>query len=142
MKKLLGALFLNLVVSTSVFADTAIPWTKEGCESVKGTWITAHAATDSGCDANHCNGHNFCRSQVGMNWFSALIWCKAIGRQLANVETACPRGLASGGSCANLYSVSVRHADFWMEPKSYALINGGTSITQWGAMGGFVALCE
>ena len=37
-----------------------------------------------------------------MNWFSALIWCKSIGRELADVETACPNGLASGVTCANL----------------------------------------
>ena len=101
MKRFLGILFLSLVISTSAQAVTTIPWTKEGCESVKGTWITSHAATDSGCDAAHCNNRNFCRSNVQMSWFSALIWCQSIGRTLTDVETACPNSL-SNNTCANL----------------------------------------
>ncbi|MBP5343717.1 MAG: hypothetical protein J6Y85_01390, partial [Alphaproteobacteria bacterium] len=66
-----------------------------------GTWITAHSATDEGCDAAHCNGLNFCRSAQKMNFFSALIWCKSIGHKLTDVETVCPNGLASGQTCAN-----------------------------------------
>ena len=109
MKKLnfaiFGALMLTCLV-TRAFAETIIPWTKEGCESVKGTWITAHSPTDDGCDTNHCNGLNFCKSNVDMNWWSALIWCKSIGRELTDLETACPNGLSSGNTCANLTSIS------------------------------------
>ena len=105
MKKLnfivLGTL-LAISLATQAFAETTIPWTKEGCESVKGTWITAHSPDDDGCDAAHCNGLSFCRSIQEMNWFSALIWCKSIGRELTDPETACPNGFASGGACANL----------------------------------------
>ena len=108
MKKLnfviFGALMLTCLV-TRAFAETTIPWTKAGCESVKGTWITAHSATDDGCDAAHCNGLNFCTLNVnnnGLNWWSALIWCKSIGRELASIEDACPNGLAGSGICANL----------------------------------------
>ena len=93
---------LVLMVAGQVYAETTIPWTKEGCESVKGTWITAHSATDEGCDAAHCNGKNFCRSAQQMNWWSALIWCKALGRELTDLETACPNGLSSGNVCPNL----------------------------------------
>jgi len=106
MRKLLGVLFLSLAVSHSVLADTNIPWTKEGCESVKGTWITAHSPSDPGCDANHCNGLNFCRGPKGINWWSALIWCKSIGHRLADIETMCPNGLSSGMSCANLNGIT------------------------------------
>ena len=102
MKRFLGALFLSVILAKTAFAVTTIPWTKEGCESVKGTWITAHSAGDSGCDAAHCTGQNFCKSNVAMNWFSAVIWCQSIGRQLADIETACPKGLSSGTTCANL----------------------------------------
>ena len=106
MKKLnfaiLGTCLLT-ALTTRALAETTIPWTKEGCESVKGTWITAHSPDESGCNANHCNGRNFCRSNVMMNWWSALIWCKSIGRELTDIETACPRGLSSS-SCANLKS--------------------------------------
>ncbi|MBP5344197.1 MAG: hypothetical protein J6Y85_03905 [Alphaproteobacteria bacterium] len=102
MKKNIILLALSLTFATAAHAETTIPWTKEGCESVQGTWITAHSSTDSGCDAAHCNGKNFCRSNVKMNWFSALIWCHSIGRELTDLETACPNGLASGNTCANL----------------------------------------
>ena len=53
MNKILGVFFLSLVISTSAQAVTTIPWTKEGCESVKGEWITAHSPDDDGCDAAH-----------------------------------------------------------------------------------------
>ena len=102
MKKYIGILFISLTLSRTAMADTNIPWTKEGCESVKGTWVTAHSATDEGCDAAHCNGKNFCKSNINMNWWSAVIWCKSIGHQLADIETACPNGLSSGKTCANL----------------------------------------
>ena len=105
MKKFLGALFLSLAVSHSALAGTNIPWTKEGCESVKGTWITAKSATDAGCDAAHCNGLSFCRSPQGMNWWSAVIWCQSIGHQLADIEVACPNGRSSGNTCANLSGI-------------------------------------
>jgi len=103
MKRFLGVLFLSVILAKSAFAVTTIPWTKEGCESVKGEWITAHSPTDEGCDAAHCNGLNFCRSvNVAMNWWSAVIWCRSLGRELVDLETACPKGLASSGTCANL----------------------------------------
>ena len=103
MKRLLGVLVLSLAVSHSALAVTTIPWTKEGCESVKGTWVTAHSPTDAGCDEAHCNGLNFCRSQNNqMNWWSAMIWCKSIGHKLVDLETACPGGLVQDRTCANL----------------------------------------
>ena len=95
----LGAI---LSISTHVWSETTIPWTKEGCESVQGTWITAHAPTDAGCDANHCNGINFCMGPKDTNLWSAIIWCKSIGRELTDLETACPNGLASSYTCENL----------------------------------------
>jgi len=105
MKKLLGVLFLSMILAKSAFAGTTIPWTKEGCQSVKGTWITARSATDSGCDAAHCNGMNFCRGPVAMNWFSAMIWCQSIGHKVASWANACP-GMPTGSApCANLNGV-------------------------------------
>ena len=109
MKKLNFVIFgalLAISLTTQALAETTIPWTKEGCESVKGTWITAHSATDEGCDTAHCNGRNFCAyggtKTMNMNWWSALIWCQSIGRELTDIETACPNGIASSSSCANL----------------------------------------
>ena len=118
--------FLSLILSHSAMAVTNIPWTKEGCESVKGKWVTAHSATDSGCDAAPCNGRNFCRSSMTMNWWSALIWCKSIGRELTDIETACPNGLNSGRTCANLKD---RMEDQWAQDISTSSSHSSFRIT-------------
>ena len=103
MKKYIEILGLGLILSCSAMADTTIPWTKEGCESVKGTWITAHSATDSGCDAAHCNGKSFCISGIRMNWWSGLIWCQSIGHQLTSFANLCPNTPVDGSMvCANI----------------------------------------
>ncbi|MBP5344059.1 MAG: hypothetical protein J6Y85_03195 [Alphaproteobacteria bacterium] len=90
MKKNIFVLALSLTFATAAHAETTIEWTQAGCQSVGGTWITAHSASDEGCDAAHCNGLNFCKSTAYMNWFSALIWCKSIGRNLADANHVCP----------------------------------------------------
>ena len=134
MKKLNFAIFgalLTISLATQALADTTIPWTKEGCESVKGTWITAHLPTDDGCDAAHCNGMNFCRSSQKMNWWSALIWCKSIGRELTDIETACPKAISSSSICQNLYGPN--KTDFWTttpasSDMTYKLGNSGREI--------------
>ena len=134
MKKLNFVIFgalLAISLATRALAETTISWTKEGCESVKGTWITAHSPTDDGCDAAHCNGRNFCRSSQQMNWFSALIWCKSIGRELTDIETACPNAMASSSICQNLYGPN--KSDFWTttpasSTASYKLGRGGQDV--------------
>jgi len=102
MKKLLGIMALSLLLAEPVSAEMTIPWTKAGCESVNGNWITARSPTDEGCDANHCNGEHFCMSKQTMNWWSALIWCQWIGRELSDIETACPHSLSARRACVNL----------------------------------------
>ena len=94
-------LAMTLILAHSALAEITIPWTKEGCESVKGTWITAHSPTDEGCDAAHCNGKTFCRSNVAMTWFNALIWCQSIGHKLVSFEHLCP-GITITGPCTNI----------------------------------------
>ena len=138
-----AVLSATLLMSISVSAETTIPWTKAGCESVKGTWITAHFSTDSGCDANHCNGKNFCRSNVQMNWFSALIWCHSIGRELTDLETACPNGLASGNTCANLKD-KVPNNQITATPsgnKMYAIGYNGARVVEQAKKDSQYALC-
>ena len=105
MKKNIFLLALGLTFATMAHAETIIEWTKAGCQSVGGTWITAHNASDEGCDAAHCNSLNFCQSPQKMNFFSALIWCKSIGRNMVSFANLCP-GIPSGwnsatGACAN-----------------------------------------
>ena len=107
MKKLNFAIFGALMLTcltTRALAETTIPWTKAGCESVKGTWITAHLPDDDGCDTAHCNGMNFCKSAQNMNWFSALIWCQSIGHKLVEFSSACPGSIPDvrASTCANL----------------------------------------
>ena len=113
MKKYIGILGLSLILSYSALADTTIPWTKEGCESAKGIWITAHTATDEGCDVNHCNGLNFCKSNTNaLDWWNALIWCQAIGHKLADAESACPNAISGNSNCPNLGIPRVSY-EFW-----------------------------
>jgi len=151
MKASFGVLFLSLVLSHTVIAGTNIPWTKEGCESVKGTWVTAHSPTDDGCDAAHCNGLHFCRSNVSMNWWSAMIWCKSIGHKLVDLETACPGGLVQDRTCANL----CHKISGWSWTNQEAEVPGSTralfndacaianrNITGNGPLGLKVAICE
>ncbi|MBP5343954.1 MAG: hypothetical protein J6Y85_02645 [Alphaproteobacteria bacterium] len=110
MKKNIFVLALSLTFATAAHAETTIEWTKAGCESVGGTWITAHSPTDSGCDAAHCNGLNFCQSPQKMNWFSALIWCKSIGHKLVSFEHLCPgipTAANDNGPCTNIKSRGV-----------------------------------
>ena len=102
MKRNFVLLIISLIIAHSAAAEMTIPWTKEGCESVDGNWITAHSPNDEGCDSNHCNGKNFCMSKPTMNWWSALVWCNWIGRELADVETACPHSLSARRACINL----------------------------------------
>ena len=106
MKKNLILLILSLFFIPKALAETTIPWTKEGCESVKGAWLTAHSATDPDCDSAHCNGINFCGSPVKVSWFSALTWCKSIGHKLASFDSMCPGNLVINGSiCQNLKGI-------------------------------------
>ncbi|MBP5344232.1 MAG: hypothetical protein J6Y85_04080, partial [Alphaproteobacteria bacterium] len=107
MKKNIFVLALSFTLATVAHAETTIEWTEAGCQSVGGTWITAHNASDSGCDAAHCNGRNFCRSPNPMNWFSALIWCKSIGRTLADFNHVCPgTPFVDKQICANMKGLS------------------------------------
>ena len=139
MKKLNFAIFgalLAISLTTQALAETTIPWTKEGCESVKGIWTTANKATDTdkGCDANHCNGLNFCQSPVRLNWWSALIWCKSIGHKLVELETACPNGLSASFSCANLKGRLMDSGSSATQmpggiSNSYLVLNNGTIST-------------
>ncbi|MBP5344277.1 MAG: hypothetical protein J6Y85_04320 [Alphaproteobacteria bacterium] len=112
MKKNIFVLAFSLTFATAAHAETTIDWTQAGCESVGGTWITAHSATDEGCDAAHCNGMHFCRSPNYMNWFSALTWCKGIGRNLVDFYHICP-GVSpethtNAGACANAYGIDTQ----------------------------------
>ena len=65
-----------------------------------GTWVTSRKATDSGCTASTCNEKTFCVSDSGMNWWSAMAWCKANGMQLASFDSVCPETVRSG-TCQN-----------------------------------------
>ena len=84
----------------------AAPAMAETCENNGGTLITAHAATDPGCDSKTCNGKTFCKSDKAMNWWSAFAWCESQGRTLAEFSKMCP-GVSQApanttGDCPNL----------------------------------------
>ncbi len=51
------------------------------------------------------NGHEYCRSNKRMNWWSAYTWCKANGLHMVSIYEICPGWDGSMGSgCSNLNS--------------------------------------
>ena len=61
------------------------------------------------------NGHSYCISSRGMNWWSAYQWCEAQGRRFATPSEACDYNgeVWSGGRCWNLQGVSLSGAWIW-----------------------------
>ena len=112
MKKILLATVIALVTAVPVMAAC------EGGREVKG----------------------FCISNIGLNWWSAVNWCKANGRHLATMYEICPDwdGKASSWRCSSFFDSSfagsawtatVKDADFsfifWLH--SGAVSYGGRS---------------
>ena len=85
----------------------AAPTMAQTCNG--GTLVPSHKTTDEGCDGNTCNGHIFCKSDKGMNWWSAFAWCESQGRKLADTATMCPNRSPvaddTAGGCPNLQGV-------------------------------------
>ena len=99
MKKKIVFLMCVLAMVTPVMAEPT-------CEGHGGKLITAHKATDEGCSDKTCNGHEFCKSDKPMNWWSAFTWCESQGRKLADFSVMCP-GVSQTpanmtGDCPNL----------------------------------------
>ncbi len=74
------------------------------------------------------NGHVYCQSNDGMNWWSAYTWCEAQGRHLATMYEVCPEwdGSTGGGKSCNMnsfsnnqynWSATARNTDeaFWLD---------------------------
>ena len=148
MKKLNFAIFGTLMLTclaTQALAETTIPWTKEGCESVKGTWITAHSATDEGCSVTSCNGMNFCKAPITMNWFNALIWCQSIGHKLATFSNLCPRVTGPNTStCTNIAGISTGWAwsDIWENNSLQVNLSSGKVEHDKRTWNGGAVVCE
>ena len=51
---------------------------------------SAHAKCDGGTEIKNSVGKTFCQSNIGLNWWSALSWCKANGLHLATMYEMCP----------------------------------------------------
>ena len=73
---------------------TSVMATEPTCEDHGGTTITAN------------NGTTFCKSDKGMNWWSAFTWCESQGRSLAEFSKMCGNVSQSPsnteGDCPNL----------------------------------------
>lgn len=66
---------------------------------------SAHAATcEGGKLVTGNNGHEYCQSNNGMNWWRAYTWCEAQGRHLATMYEICPTwdGTTGDGKCPNV----------------------------------------
>lgn len=119
MKKIVLLIGLSLLLSTNGYASCA-----------EGTEITG------------VNGHVYCRSNIPLNWYSALAWCDAHGRTLATIEQMCDvdetqkwDGNVGNDKCLNIignYSASNRvwTATVWPESSNSfaaALSSGNVS---------------
>lgn len=65
---------------------------------------SAYAKCDGGTQITNSAGTTFCKSNVTMNWWSSLVWCKANGMHLASMYELCPTwdGTSGSGKCAEL----------------------------------------
>ncbi len=59
------------------------------CMSMMAFSSPALAACKEGEEFTGKNGHTYCVSKVGVNWWSAFTWCEAQGRRLATVDEIC-----------------------------------------------------
>ena len=59
------------------------------------------------------NGNTYCRAKVGMNWYSALVWCQKQGMHLVTMTELCDKddtpagkwdGTTGSGKCLNFAS--------------------------------------
>ena len=64
----------------------------------------SYAACNGGTEVTNTAGTTFCKSNVGMNWWSAYAWCRANGRTLATMYEMCPSwdGNTGSGKCPEL----------------------------------------
>ncbi len=79
-----------------------------------------HAACVEGTEITGKNGHVYCMSNVGMNWYSAFAWCDVQGRTLATVRQICDidetqkwTGGEGVGGCLNMVGVSSEDKNVW-----------------------------
>ena len=118
-----------------------------------GTLITAKSPSDSGCTAETCNGHEFCKSNLAMNWWSAFNWCASQGRKLADFTVMCPSMQTSGntkeGACPNLHGVGGNQyvwSSFGIGTRDALYVNlSSGAVTYYnrdGSLYGGSALCE
>ena len=79
-----------------------------------------HAACAKGTEITGKNGHVYCKSNIGMNWYTAFAWCDTQGRTLATMEQICDidetqkwDGDFGAGKCLNLVGVSSENQYVW-----------------------------
>ena len=71
---------------------------------------SAYAACEGGTEVTNTVGTTFCKSNVGMNWWSAAAWCRANGMSLATMYEMCPSWDGNTGEkCPELTSIR----DIW-----------------------------
>ena len=120
MKKYIFLILATILFGASANARTCTRNTSDACSTdacpccytcsncVGGCCIKANKTTADyeGCDAQTCNGYEFCKSNSTMTWWSAFTWCESNGRHLATFSEMCP-GIApaannTDGACPAL----------------------------------------
>ena len=131
MKKYIFLILATILFGASANARTCTRNTSDACSTdacpccytcsncVGGCCIKANKTTADyeGCDAQTCNGYEFCKSNSTMTWWSAFTWCESNGRHLATFSEMCPGIIASlnsaEGSCRNLTNTTVAGVRVW-----------------------------
>ena len=110
----------------------------------------AEPACNGGSIITAKDGTKFCKSDKGMNWWSAFTWCESQGRKLADFTTMCGNVSQSPsyteGDCPNLQG----KGDVWVwSSLAYdsnlaiiVLLSSGAVYINYRNFDGYLALCE
>ena len=102
MKQFVVFACLSMMISTTLIAEE----TPQTCANGAGTVITG-AVTE----------HKYCRSNQQMNWWNAVAWCDALGRQLFSMDDC---GCSELRDCSKSYPelISNLHRAQWTSTSS------------------------
>ena len=139
------ALFCFLTFFAVIFTTSAFSYSS----CVGGTEITANTVADgpASCNSVMCPSpaKKFCKSNLGMNWWSAFNWCKSNGGTLVPFEEACPGvPIRGNGTCPAL----AKSAGYvWTgtgvnDSLAFSINLNGGAISNYGRTSAYAALCK
>ncbi len=99
-----------------------------------------------GTQKTGADGYQYCRSNVSMNWWSAIAWCEATGMQLISLDRCNGRNgdITGDNSCPNFKGKvsSFLTSSTPSYNKVYAINSSGEVSQMDRTYGSYYALCE